>query len=235
MLWDRGEADGYAQHMTRDPYPNTPPHKVLLHVAFGDHQVANVADRGRGADDRRARCARRRSTPAAAPTCSPSGASRGCGAARRRAAARSSSGTSARCGRRAAAPAARRRAGHAAPPVGEHAAAVGRRPARHHRARPARRSSSSRLPGPGGRFVDVCGTQSLLRRRVDGTDAMRRAPRSLARPRWPCCSPSRPRGGRAPHRARAATRSAARDCLFPWPNDYFTRADPTRRPAAGWR
>jgi hypothetical protein len=43
MLWDRGEADGYAHHMTTDPYPNTPAHTVLLHEAFGDHQVANVA------------------------------------------------------------------------------------------------------------------------------------------------------------------------------------------------
>ncbi|MEW2352913.1 hypothetical protein [Spirillospora sp. NPDC029432] len=43
MLWDRGEANGYAQHMTGDPLPGTPPHKVLMHVAFGDHQVAPVA------------------------------------------------------------------------------------------------------------------------------------------------------------------------------------------------
>jgi hypothetical protein len=43
LLWDRGEANGYAQHMTSDPLPNSPPHKVLMHVAFGDHQVANVA------------------------------------------------------------------------------------------------------------------------------------------------------------------------------------------------
>ena len=42
-LWDRGEANGYAHHMTRDPYADTPPHTVLMHVAFGDHQVANVA------------------------------------------------------------------------------------------------------------------------------------------------------------------------------------------------
>jgi hypothetical protein len=40
MLWDRGEANGYANHMTDDPLPNTPPHKVLMHIAFGDHQVA---------------------------------------------------------------------------------------------------------------------------------------------------------------------------------------------------
>jgi hypothetical protein len=42
MLWDRAEANGYAEHMTDDPLPNTPPHEVLLHVAFGDHQVANL-------------------------------------------------------------------------------------------------------------------------------------------------------------------------------------------------
>ncbi len=42
MLWDRAEANGYAQHMTDDPYPDTPSHTVLLDMAFGDHQVANV-------------------------------------------------------------------------------------------------------------------------------------------------------------------------------------------------
>jgi hypothetical protein len=43
MLWDRAEANGYAAHMTTDPYPNTPKHQVILDVAFGDHQVAQVA------------------------------------------------------------------------------------------------------------------------------------------------------------------------------------------------
>jgi hypothetical protein len=43
MLWDRSEPNGYAHHMTDDPLPNTPPHEVLLHVAFGDHQVSNLA------------------------------------------------------------------------------------------------------------------------------------------------------------------------------------------------
>ena len=43
LLWDRGEANGYAHHMTADPLPGTPPHQILLHPAFGDHQVANVA------------------------------------------------------------------------------------------------------------------------------------------------------------------------------------------------
>jgi hypothetical protein len=43
VLWDRGESDGYALHMTTDPLPNTPAHRVLMQVAFGDHQVANVS------------------------------------------------------------------------------------------------------------------------------------------------------------------------------------------------
>jgi hypothetical protein len=42
MLWDRADPNGYAHHMTDDPLPNTPSHKVLLHVGFGDHQVADV-------------------------------------------------------------------------------------------------------------------------------------------------------------------------------------------------
>ncbi len=41
MLWDRGEPNGYAHRMTTDPLPNTPAHKVLMNVAFGDHQVTN--------------------------------------------------------------------------------------------------------------------------------------------------------------------------------------------------
>lgn len=43
MLWDRGETNGYAQHLTHDPLPNTPEHRVLMHVAFGDHQVSPTA------------------------------------------------------------------------------------------------------------------------------------------------------------------------------------------------
>ena len=43
MLWDRGEANGYANHMTTDPLPGTPTHEVLMHIAVGDHQVATVA------------------------------------------------------------------------------------------------------------------------------------------------------------------------------------------------
>ena len=43
LLWDRGEANGYAHHMTDDPLPNTPEHHVLLQLGYGDHQVSNVA------------------------------------------------------------------------------------------------------------------------------------------------------------------------------------------------
>jgi hypothetical protein len=42
MLWDRGESNGYAHHMTGRPLPNTPRHSVLLHVAQGDHEVADI-------------------------------------------------------------------------------------------------------------------------------------------------------------------------------------------------
>jgi hypothetical protein len=42
MLWDRAEADGYAEQMTGG-LPGTPSHRVLLEEAFGDHQVANIA------------------------------------------------------------------------------------------------------------------------------------------------------------------------------------------------
>jgi hypothetical protein len=41
MLWDRSEPNGYAHRMTSAPLANTPAHKVLMNVAFGDHQVTN--------------------------------------------------------------------------------------------------------------------------------------------------------------------------------------------------
>jgi hypothetical protein len=43
MEWDRGEPNGYANHMTGDPLPRTPAHHVLIEMAYGDHQVSNVA------------------------------------------------------------------------------------------------------------------------------------------------------------------------------------------------
>jgi hypothetical protein len=42
-LWDHGEMDGYARHVTRHPLPGTPRHSVLMTVALGDHQVTNWA------------------------------------------------------------------------------------------------------------------------------------------------------------------------------------------------
>jgi hypothetical protein len=43
ILWDRGDPNGYAHRMTTDPLPDTPPHRVLINVALGDHQVTNFA------------------------------------------------------------------------------------------------------------------------------------------------------------------------------------------------
>ena len=43
MLWDRGEANGYAHFLGASSLPDTPAHQVLLHVAYADHQVANLA------------------------------------------------------------------------------------------------------------------------------------------------------------------------------------------------
>ena len=101
MLWDRGEPNGYAWHMTDDPYPNTPAHTVLLHEAFGDHQVANVTTeieartigarlRQPGAGPRPQHRRRARSTASSRS------------ASTRTAAARSWCGTSGRCVRPAA-------------------------------------------------------------------------------------------------------------------------------------
>jgi hypothetical protein len=54
MLWDRSDPNGYAHRMTDNPLPDTPPHEVLLSVAFGDHQVttwqADVEARTIGAE-----------------------------------------------------------------------------------------------------------------------------------------------------------------------------------------
>jgi hypothetical protein len=43
LLWDRGETDGYANHVTSDPLPATPVHQVLLYGAVGDHQVTEYS------------------------------------------------------------------------------------------------------------------------------------------------------------------------------------------------
>lgn len=43
MLWDRGETNGYANHVTSDPLPGTPVKTVLLLGAVGDHQVSEYS------------------------------------------------------------------------------------------------------------------------------------------------------------------------------------------------
>jgi hypothetical protein len=43
LLWDRGETDGYANHVTSDPLPGTPVHQVMLLGAIGDHQVTEYS------------------------------------------------------------------------------------------------------------------------------------------------------------------------------------------------
>ena len=43
LLWDRGETNGYALHLTRASYPRTPRHTFLLLGAVGDHQVSEFA------------------------------------------------------------------------------------------------------------------------------------------------------------------------------------------------
>jgi hypothetical protein len=42
-LWDHGETDGCAEHITSNPLPDTPRHSILMTVGFGDHQVTNWA------------------------------------------------------------------------------------------------------------------------------------------------------------------------------------------------
>ncbi|HWX74154.1 MAG TPA: hypothetical protein VNZ05_02545, partial [Solirubrobacteraceae bacterium] len=43
QLWDRADPDAYAQLMTAHPPPRTPPHEVLMQVAYGDFQVSIYA------------------------------------------------------------------------------------------------------------------------------------------------------------------------------------------------
>ena len=43
MQWDRAEPNGYADHIVDNLLPDTPAHKVLMLLAYGDHQVTNWA------------------------------------------------------------------------------------------------------------------------------------------------------------------------------------------------
>jgi hypothetical protein len=42
QLWDRAEPNGYDHHTVANPLPNTPAHKVLVHMATGDAEVSNL-------------------------------------------------------------------------------------------------------------------------------------------------------------------------------------------------
>jgi hypothetical protein len=43
QLWERADPDGYAQQMTSVPLPDTPPHVVLIQIAYGDFEVSMYA------------------------------------------------------------------------------------------------------------------------------------------------------------------------------------------------
>jgi hypothetical protein len=42
MLWDRGENDGYSEHLTANPYGGTKAKAVYAIENYGDHQVSNL-------------------------------------------------------------------------------------------------------------------------------------------------------------------------------------------------
>ena len=175
-------------------------------------------------------CGPRRSTPAAAPTCALLG---GAAAAARRVDARQRA----------------RRLGHRPPPrppgcgaagapscLGTPAPPVGNSPPRLGATRTASpaatRSPSSSSPpsGPGRPLRRRVRDEAVLRRRMDGTDAMRRAALLIGGGAGGGARP-RPRGGGAhPHRPRVRPARRGHRCLFPWPNDFFTRPDRRRAP-----
>ena len=43
LLWDRGENEGYAEHLTSNPYPGIPAKQIFIIDNYGDHQVTNVS------------------------------------------------------------------------------------------------------------------------------------------------------------------------------------------------
>jgi hypothetical protein len=43
LLWDRGENEGYAEHLTANPYPGIPAKQIFIIENYGDHQVTNVS------------------------------------------------------------------------------------------------------------------------------------------------------------------------------------------------
>jgi hypothetical protein len=43
QLWDRADPVGYVEGLGANPLPDTPPHAVLMQIAYGDHQVSMYA------------------------------------------------------------------------------------------------------------------------------------------------------------------------------------------------
>ena len=43
LLWDRGENEGYAEHITSHPYTGISAKQVFIIENYGDHQVSNTA------------------------------------------------------------------------------------------------------------------------------------------------------------------------------------------------
>ena len=141
LLWDRGEADGVAEHMTTRPLPNSPAHVVLMQPAFGDHQVtmfqAEVEARTIGASIHQ---------PALAPGRSPQNDPFwGIPAIKTYPFAGSAivvwDSGAARVGR---------------PPLGDVPNRAGQDPHEDPRATPAARAQKSEFLKPDGRVVDVC-------------------------------------------------------------------------------
>eukprot|EP00730_Choanoeca_flexa_P010521 TRINITY_DN1839_c0_g1_i1.p1 TRINITY_DN1839_c0_g1~~TRINITY_DN1839_c0_g1_i1.p1 ORF type:complete len:645 (+),score=114.50 TRINITY_DN1839_c0_g1_i1:2-1936(+) len=48
LLWDRLEPAGYLSHISKDPLPNTPKHRVLIHYGLADAQVTWLGDQMMG-------------------------------------------------------------------------------------------------------------------------------------------------------------------------------------------
>ena len=148
MLWDRGEGDGWAHHVTTDPPAGTPGHRVLMHAAVGDFQVttyqADVLARTIGASASTSR----RSSPDRSLERVPAFGIPALTSARSRA-RRSSTGTTARCARTARPATARRR-------WRTRRRARARTPTSAPRTTPAAREQKSQFLLTGN-VVDVCG------------------------------------------------------------------------------
>ena len=147
ILWDRGEANGYAWHMTRSPLPrHAETHRAPPRGVRGP-PGRERRDGGRGSRDRRSP-AHPRSTRAAVATHARSSASRASARFRSRGTL-SWCSTSGRCGRAGSALQRHRSATCRRPPEST--------PTRSPASSPPRRSVTSEFLKLGGAFVNTCG------------------------------------------------------------------------------